>query len=290
MDDTDDTIMYGSCYALVTILLIWLDFLGVPTESDFDMVAHWISSLVLSTSCLVLLCHLLTALNKALLLPDDHEYRTYRTWIGALLGMHVAVIYAALSHKIDEKMFFYQVFWVQVLALPGAYITAKFLGNLINGREEWFWKVSAYRLVNLMLWLDVQNMPIAEEGDPPDKTQCLVMGWAMVLLTLVLLDVFFLIESIVHDFAIRSRENRIARVLIVIGTVTGVGIVLGIMIPIELRFHLLEGRPWFYFILITELGALPGARLIGYSAWLANLYAGRQPALPGYSKISDEEE
>jgi len=279
MDDTDGAIMYGSCYALVTILLICLDFLGVPTKSDFDMVAHWISSLVLSTSCLILLCHLLTPLGKTLLLPDDHENGTYRTWIGALLGMHAGVIYAALSHKIDEKIFFYQVFWVQFLALPGAYITANFLGNWINGREEWFWKVGAYRLVNLMLWLDVQNMPIAEEGDPYEKTQCLVMGWAMGLLILVLLDAFCLIETIVHDFAIRSRENRKARVLIVIGTVTGVGIVLGVMIPLELRFHFLDGRPWVYFILIAELGALPGARLIGYSAWLANVYASRQPAL-----------
>lgn len=288
MDDTDDTVMYGSCYALVSVLLIFLDYTGVPTESDFDVVAYWCVSLVLATSCLVLLGYTLDPLGKALL-PDGHEAGIYRTYIGAIFGMHIAIIYAAVSHRIDDKNILYQVFWMQVLALPGAYIAAKYLGDLIDGRKEWLWKIGAYRLVNLMLWLDMQNIPIAEEGEPPEKNQCLVMAWALGLFVLVLLDVFFLIESIVQDFAIRSARNPKAQVLLTIGIVTGVGIVLTIMIPLELKFHLSEDRPWVYFILVAKLGALPGAHLIGNSAWLAKIYAGRQPTLPGYSKISEEE-
>lgn len=287
MDDTDDTLMYGSCYTLGAALLIFLDYTGVPTESDFDMVAYWFVSLVLATSCLYLLGATLNALGRALL-PDDREKGEYRTWIGAILGMHIAIIYAALSHRIDDKNILYQVFYMQVLALPGACIAAKYLGYLIDSRKEWLWKIGAYRLVNLMLWLDMQNIPIAVEEEPL-KTQCLVVGWALGLFALVFLDVFFLIESIVQDFAIRSATNPKAQVLLIIGTVTGVGIVLAITIPLELKFHLLEGRPWVYYILIAELGALPGAHLIGNSAWLAKIYAGRQPTLPGYSKISEEE-
>ena len=289
MDDTDDSIMYASSYALVTILLMFLDYIGVPT-SDFDMVFHWISSLVLTIACLILLKLTLNSLGKALL-PDDHETGRYLTWFGAVLGMHISIIYATLSHKLDDKMFFYQLFWVQILALPGAYVTARFLGNLLDCREESLWKIGAYRLVNLMLWLDLQNSPIPE-GETPfmQENRFPFGGWVLSLLTLVLLDVFFLIESIVQDFNIRSARNPKAKVLLTIGTITGVVIMLGIMVPLELKFHFLKDKPWVYFILIAELGALPGAHLIGNSAWLAKIYAGRQPTLPGYSKISEEEE
>lgn len=88
MDDTDDSIMYASSYALVTILLIFLDYIGVPT-SDFDMIFHWISSLVLTIACLILLELTLNSLGKALL-PDDHETGRYLTWFGAVLGMHIS--------------------------------------------------------------------------------------------------------------------------------------------------------------------------------------------------------
>lgn len=107
----------------------------------------------------------LNALGKTLL-TDDHTKGEYRTWIGALIGTCVAVIIAAFSHWLDEKIFFYQLFWVQVLALPGAYITAKFWGKTMNDKEEWLWKVGAYRLVNLMLWLDLQNTPTVREENP----------------------------------------------------------------------------------------------------------------------------
>lgn len=287
MGATDDAIMYGSCYALATALLIFLDYTGAPT-SDFDMAFYYIGSLALTISCLILLPLILDALGKALL-PDDHEKGVYRTYIGAILGMHIAIIYAAVSHRLDDKNILYQVFWMQVLALPSAYITARFMGNLLDCREESVWNIGAYRLVNLMLWLDIQNIPIAEDDEPPEKTQCLVMGWALGLFVLVLLDIIFLMQSIVQDFTIRSARNRKTQVLLTIGTVTGVSIVLAIMIPLELKFHFLEGRPWVYFILIAELGALPGAFLIGHSAWLAKIYAGRPPSLPGYSKIIEEE-
>lgn len=289
MDDTDDTIMYGLCYTLVTILLIWLDYTGLPT-ADIDMVAYWVSSLILSTSCLVLLCLTLNTLGQAMV-PDDHEKGKYLTWIGAVVGMHIAIIYAAVSHKLDEKMFFYQVFWMQVLAVPAAYITVRYLEDLLDCREEGLWKIGAYRLANLMLWFDLQNTPIPKgESIFSQENPFPFMGWIASLLTLILLDVFFLVESIVLDFTIRSARKPKTQVLLTIGTITGVGIVLGITIPLELKFHFLEGRPWIYFILIAELGALPGAHFIGHSALLAKIYAGRQPVLPGYSKISDEEE
>jgi hypothetical protein len=281
----DDLITYGSAYALVTVLLIWLDIGGIP-DNYFDMTAHWISSLSLLIACYILLRISLDALGKTLL-PDDHIKGDYRTCIGALMGILVVVIVAALTHWIDEKMFFYQLFWVQVLALPGACITARFLDNAMNDKEEWLWKFGAYRLINLMLWLDLQNAP-------PDSLWELnpftFVGWWLSLIVLLFMDVFYLIESIVHDFEPRSKENPKAGVLITVGAITGVGIVLCVMVPLELWFHFLRGKYWVYQILIAELGILPGARLIGYSAWLARLYAGRQSTpLTGYSKIDTEE-
>lgn len=104
------------------------------------------------------------------------------------------------------------------------------------------------------------------------------------------MDVFYLIESIVHDFKPRSEENPKARALITIGAIAGVGIVLCVMVPLELRFHFLRGRYWVYQILIAELGVLPGARFIGNSAWLARVYTGQQSTpLTGYLKIDTEE-
>jgi hypothetical protein len=172
MNAKDDLITYGSAYALVTVLLIWLDIGGIP-DNYFDMTGHWISSLSLLIACFVLLRISLNALGKTLL-PDDRIKGDYRTCIGALLGMLVAVIIAAFSHWVDEKMFFYQIFWVQVLALPGAYIAAKFLGKTMNNKEEWLWKLGAYRLVNLMFWLDLQNTPTVWEENP-----FLFAGWCL---------------------------------------------------------------------------------------------------------------
>jgi hypothetical protein len=104
------------------------------------------------------------------------------------------------------------------------------------------------------------------------------------------MDVFYLIESIVHDFKSHSEASPKARVLITIGAITGVGIVLCVMIPLELQFHFLRSKYWVYQILIAELGVLPGARLIGNSAWLARMYAGREPdPSTGYSKLDTEE-
>jgi hypothetical protein len=67
----------------------------------------------------------------------------------------------------------------------------------------------------------------------------------------------------------------------------GVGImVLGVMAPFEMLFHVLEGKHWMYQILWAESGALPGAYLIGGSAWFANMYGCQQSILPQYSTVN----
>jgi hypothetical protein len=278
----DDTIMYGAGYALVTVLLLWLDFNHMPTNTGIDMSAHGLGSFVLIVANLILFGCLLQGLGKTML-PEDHSMGTYRTWIAAILGMHIAIISAVLSHWLDETSFAHQLLWVQAFAFPGAYITTRFLGKMINGKEEWLWKLGAYRLVNLMLCLDILNVPANEVTPFP------LMGWIISLLTLLLLDIFFLIDSIVHNFEVRRTENSKARTLIIIGIFIGVGMMVAIMVPLELKFHVLEGKHWAYQILIAELGALPGAHLIGGSKWLAKIYAGRKPSLSEYSKISTEE-
>lgn len=65
--------------------------------------------------------------------------------------------------------------------------------------------------------------------------------------------------------------------------------ILGVMAPFELVFHVLVGKHWMCQILLAEQGALPGAYLIGGSAWLAKTYASQQSILPGYSTIDTEE-
>jgi hypothetical protein len=90
------------------------------------------------------------------MLPDNYYKGTNRTYIGAVMSMHVIIIIIAVfTHWIDNKTLPFQVFWIQTLALPGAYIMPKFF---INGKEQWLWRMGLYRLVNLMLWLDLQNM------------------------------------------------------------------------------------------------------------------------------------
>jgi hypothetical protein len=279
----DDTIMYGAGYALVTVLFIWLGFNNVPIKHPFDILAQGVCSLGLLFACVILLAFLLDALGRTML-PDDHDKGTFQTFIGAMVSMHIAIIVAVFTHWLDGKTLPFQIFWIQILALPGAYTTARFLGKTINGKEQWLWRNGTYRLVNLMIWLNLQNVPGPKEEDP-----FLIVGWVFSLFILVLLDIFYLIESIVHNFEFKVAQNPQARNLVVIGIFIGVGMVVGVMVPLKLNFHVLEGKHWAYQILIAELGALPGAHLIGGSKWLAKIYAGRQPTSSGYSKISTEE-
>jgi hypothetical protein len=217
------------------------------------------------------------------MLPDDNRMFTYQTFIGAMLSMHITIIVAFFTHWLDGKSLTCQIFWIQILAVPGAYITAKFFGKMISGKEEWIWRFGMYRLVNLMLWLSLQVIPLDEKFPFP------LMGWILSVFILIALDTFFLIDSIVLNFEIREAENRKAATLVTLGALIGVLLVIGVMVPLELKFHVSKDKYWAYQILAAELGALPGARLIGYSKWFARIYEYGQPGLPGYAKLNEEE-
>jgi hypothetical protein len=145
--DKDNTMTYGASYALVTILLIWLDFHDLPLNTLFDTAAQGVCSMILLSACLTLLLLSLDALGKTML-PRDHDKGTDWTCIGAMLSMHVCIIIAIFSHWLDKKTLAFQIFWIQILALPGAYFTTNFLGEMINGKEQWLWIFGMYRLVN----------------------------------------------------------------------------------------------------------------------------------------------
>jgi hypothetical protein len=141
-----------------------------------------------------------------------------------------------------------------------------------------------------MLWLNPQNIPDLEEEIPElGYNPFPLIVWILSLGLLVLLDGFYLIECIVHNFAIRSAENPKAQALVTIGTFIGVLLMIGIMVSLESRYHVFKDKHWVYQILVAELGALPGAHLIGYSKWFAKIYEYGQPSLPGYSKINEQE-
>jgi hypothetical protein len=161
----DNTMTYGAGYALVTVLLIWLGFNDLPLNASFDIIAQGVCSFVLLVACLILVVLSLDALGQTML-PDNHDKGTDRTCISAVMSMYVTIIIAVSTHWIDDKTLPFQTFWIQTLAFPGAYFTTKLFGKMINGKEQWLWKMGMYRLVNLMLWLNLQNIPNLEEEIP----------------------------------------------------------------------------------------------------------------------------
>jgi hypothetical protein len=141
-----------------------------------------------------------------------------------------------------------------------------------------------YRLVNLMLWLNLQNIPDAEEEIPElGYNPFPLMVWIFSLGLLVLLDAFYLIESIVHNFEFREAENRKA------------GWNLG-------RSRNLYGRPSGDRCDDTPgaevprlqgqiLGVSDPCRRTWSSSWRTScrVYGYGQPSLSGYSKINEGE-
>ena len=111
----DNSVMYGAGYALVTVLLVWLDLSGLPTDNSFDVVTRWIASLFLLIACFTLLDYILEALGEATM-PDDEDKGKARTSIGAIVSLYMAIILAILSHCLDNKIFIYKLFWIQVPA------------------------------------------------------------------------------------------------------------------------------------------------------------------------------
>ncbi|KAH0267450.1 hypothetical protein KCU91_g10091, partial [Aureobasidium melanogenum] len=292
LNTKDNSVMYGAGYALVTVLLIWLDWSGVPTDTAFDITTHWISSLCLLIACFTLLGHVLEALGEAAL-PDDQEKGKARACIGAILSMYMAILLAILSHCLDNKIFIYKLFWIQVPTLPGAYLATTRLGNTIDGKEQGLKKTCKYGLVDLLLWIHLQNMPVLKDGatrKEDDEYALAFIGFLLGLFILVSTNIVYLIDSLNHAVKTRVAENSKGRVLVTLGASMGIGIMMiGAMVPLELIFHILDGKHWMYQILLAEQGALPGAYLIGGSAWLARTYMGQQSTLPGYSTIDTEE-
>lgn len=76
----DNSVMYRAGYALVTVLLIWLDWSGVPTDTAFDITTHWIGSLCLLIASFTLLDYILEVLGEAAM-PDDEDKGTSRASI-----------------------------------------------------------------------------------------------------------------------------------------------------------------------------------------------------------------
>ncbi|KAH0151983.1 hypothetical protein KCU67_g10021, partial [Aureobasidium melanogenum] len=288
----DNSVMYGAGYALVTVLLIWLDLSGLPTDTAFDIATHWIGSLCLLITCLTLLSYILEAFGEATL-PDDHDKGKSRASIGAIVSMYMAIILAILSHCLDNKIFIYKLFWIQVPALPGAYIATTRLGNTMHGKEKGLNKICTYGLVDLLLWIHLQNFPVLEDGasrEESDEYALAFIGFLLGLFVLFVTNIVCLIDNLDHVVSTRVAEDPKGRLFVTLGAFIGIGImILGVMAPLELVFHLLDGKHWMYQILLAEQGALPGAYLIGGSAWLAKTYAGQQPILPGYSTIDAEE-
>ncbi|KAH0367406.1 hypothetical protein KCU65_g4746, partial [Aureobasidium melanogenum] len=288
----DNSVMYGAGYALVTVLLLWIDWSGVPTDTAFDITTHWIGSLCLLSACFTLLDYILEALGEATL-PDDQDKGKARTSIGAIVSMYMAIILAILSHCLDDKIFIYKLFWIQVPALPGAYLATTRLGNTLDGKEQGLKKICKYGLVDLLLWIHLSNMPVLKEGatrEEDDEYALAFIRFLLGLLILVVINIVYLIDNLDHAVKICVAENSKGRVLVTLGALMGTGImILGVMVPLELVFHILDGKHWMYQILLAEQGALPGAYLIGGSAWLAKTYTGQEPILPEYSPIGTEE-
>ncbi|KAH0354953.1 hypothetical protein KCU83_g2361, partial [Aureobasidium melanogenum] len=288
----DNSVVYGAGYALVTVLLIWLDLSGLPTDTTFDIVTHWIVSLCLLITCFILLSSILEALGEATL-PDDHDKGRSRASIGAIVSMYMAIILAILSHCLNNKIFIYKLFWIQVPALPGAYIATTRLGNTMDGKEKGLNKLRTYGLADLLLWIHLQNFPVLENGathQESDEYALAFIGFLLGFFVLFIANIAFLIDNLDHVVSTRVAEDPKGRVFVTLGAFVGIGImILGVMAPLELVFHILNGKHWMYRILLAEQGALPGAYLIGGSAWLAKTYAGQQSILPGYSTIDTGE-
>ncbi|KAH0377168.1 hypothetical protein KCU92_g9380, partial [Aureobasidium melanogenum] len=288
----DNSVMYGAGYALVTVLLIWLDLSDLHTDTSFDIATHWIFSLCLLITCLTLLSYILEALGEATL-PDDHDKGKSRASIGAVVSMYMAIILAILSHCLDNKIFFYKLFWMQVPALPGAYIATTRLGNAMDGKEKGLHKICTYGLVDLLLWIHLQTFPVLEDGasrEESDEYALAFIGFLLGLFVLFVTNIVYLTDNLDHVVSTRVAEDPKGRVFVTLGAFMGIAImILGVMAPLELVFHVLDGKHWMYQILLAEQGALPGAYLIGGSAWLAKTYAGQQPILPVYSTIDTEE-
>lgn len=281
----DDAVMCAAGYALVTVLLIWLDWSGLPKDTSFDSFTRWIGSFCLLIACFILLWCNLEPLGRATL-PDDHGKGTSRTYIGALMSILVAIGLAGLSHCLDDKIIIYKLFWVQIPALPGAYIAATFLGERMDGRGE-LKILCAYGLVDLLLWIHLLNVPVFKDGrtDPQNYDEVwTLIGFFLGLFVLLIVNLILLIITLENIVMARVQEIPNGRVLITLGAFMGIGImILGVMAPLELMLHVLDGKHWMYQILLAEQGALPGAHLIGGSAWLAKIYAGQEPILPQYS-------
>lgn len=287
----DNTVMYGAGYALVTVLLIWLDWSGLPTDTSSDSVTRWIGSFGLLIACLTLLWYILEALGKATL-PDDHSKGTTRIYIGALMSILLAIGFASFSHCLDDKIIIYKIFWIQLPALPGAYVAVTSLGAMMDGRGE-LKILFAYGLVDILLWYHMHNFPVFENGrtaPTTDNDLWAFLGFLLGLFVLLIANLILLILTLENVVMARVQEIPNGRVLITLGAFMGIGImILGVMLPLELVFHVLDGKHWMYQILLAEQGALPGAHFIGGSAWLAKIYAGQESVLPQYSAVNTEE-
>ncbi|CAC9887350.1 hypothetical protein D6D17_10522 [Aureobasidium pullulans] len=286
----ENAIMLAAAYALCTILLACLDIGGLSPTADLDIAARWIGSLLLLIACLVLLVFCLEALGSVFQ-SDDHctgDSGRQRAHIGAIIGVYANILLAALSGCLDNKGFIYQIFWCQTLALPAAFIVSKYLGGKMDHKEEMLLKFCAYGLVNMMLWLDLQNLPLPLNHDSSELSPFFAwMGWIAGFVLLLATSACLLFANVDYIVKVRLADNPSGRILTILGAMIGVGImVLGVMAPFEMLFHVLEGKHWMYQILWAESGALPGAYLIGGSAWFANMYGCQQSILPQYSTVN----
>ncbi|KAG9568758.1 hypothetical protein KCU97_g16258, partial [Aureobasidium melanogenum] len=183
---------------------------------------------------------------------------------------------ASIGAIVNNKIFIYKLFWIQVPALPGAYIATTCLGNTMNGKEKALNKICTYGLVDLLLWIHLHNFPVLEDGvtsQESDEYALAFIGFLLGLFVLFIANIVFLIDNLDHVVSTRVAEDPKGRVFVTLGAFMGIGImILGVMAPLELVFHILNGKHWMYQILLAEQGALPGEYLIGGSVWLAKTY------------------
>lgn len=271
-EDRESSIQGGAIYALINLLMMWLYFGSSPNASGSDMAIRLLSNFILLVFCCSLLFFNLSNIGR--LLPDNTTSGYHRASVGGVLGVFSAILLAALTHALDNESWIFKVFWVQLMALPGAYYigSSPFLTEKMGGKEELFSGLAFQALITSALWLGLDNWPPSPNDDATveekDNTAFCQIGLAMVLLVL-----FFLLAANLHDSIECIGRSHIThtpsgKTRAIVGSVAGV-VAMAFAVIIS---HALDSKGWLYQLLWSQLGALAGAYFVGNLSYVARLY------------------
>ncbi|THW60855.1 hypothetical protein D6C89_02189 [Aureobasidium pullulans] len=215
--------------------------------------------------------------------PGDSASEEIRAGIGAMLGIAIAVLLAALTHALDEKGWIYQIFWLQLLAAPCTCLarSSSCFENMTEDKQTVAIQVAGHIMANLLLWFHLENKPVALENDLYPLIEPKWFGWGVAICCLlgVSIGLFFVVSGCIIEK--HMSDNQRALFLIAFGSLGG----MSVMWLMAKLFDYFVHTTILHKLPLIENGALPGAYFIGTSGWLLKALK----TSPEYSAVNPAE-